>query len=714
MQSYNQERKFQMKKALSLLFAIIAITAICAFSVSALDLSEASNAIITFGQPVTADILKVDEENTHLFELSDSGNLNITLNSAVPYFTIAVYDAQGNKLWNEDAKCGGKTYTKSIPLTAGSYYFDVLCYNKKYGSYNLLLTFDASGESFKEAQGGSNNTIVNADNNVLSLGKKYTGFLALNDYDDYFKVELGDAGVITLDMESEVALLKADFYDGNGSKAWGGDVKIENGKKSIDVALTAGTYYFHVYRSTNNYGSYNFTLNFEPANETVVEAQNGSNNKPQVASKISTNTDVGGVIAYNDLDDYYTFTLEDAGTLEVQLTSAVDSFKLEFLDSNGKDKLWAADAGCAGYTYYNTFDITAGTYYLHIYRNKDFYGVYNLNLKYIPSGESFKEVQGGSNNTVEKASDIQVNKLYTGSIGINDTTDYYCFSLASMDKIDFTLNSEATCFSVRILDAKGNRLINEEAYCKGQTFTKSLQLSAGIFYIHISRLNEVTGTYTFTLSGKQNNASNVRTTNFGSVVSSWAVGEAEEANKLGLIPSVLLGTDLTEKVNRAEFAAIAVKLYEHISNSKIFMGDNPFNDISSNKFMNEIIKASTIGITSGTSDTTFSPNALITREQMATMLCRAYKKKAYPAWTVDTDAKFPLKSDGVAKFSDDAQISSYAKEAVYFMASKGIINGVDDAGVIFAPKNDASKGDSYGLATREQAIIIALRCAKNL
>ncbi len=703
-----------MKKALSLLLTIVALTAICAFSASALDLTEASNAMITFGQPVTADILKVDEENTHLFELSDSGNLNITLNSAVPYFTLTIYDAQGTKLWGEDAKCNGKTYTKSVPLTAGSYYFDVLCYNKKYGSYNLLLTFDPSGESFKETQGGSNNTIVNADNNVLSLGKKYTGFLALNDYDDYFKVQLGDAGVVTLNIESEVALLKADFYDGNGNKAWGSDVKLENGKKTIDVALTAGTYYFHVYRSTNNYGAYSFTLDFAPANETVVEAQNGSNNKAQVASKIDVNKDIGGVIAYNDLDDYYTFTLKEAGTLEIQLTSAVNSFKVEFLDSDGKDKMWSADAGCAGYTYYNTFDITAGTYYFHIYRNKDFYGAYNLKLKFIPSGESFKEAPNGSNNTVEKASDIQVNKLYTGSIGINDTTDYYCFSLASMDKIDFTLNSEATCFTLRILDSKGNRIVNEDAYCKGQTFKKTLQLSAGLFYIQIARLNEVTGTYTFTISGKQNNASNVRTTNFGSVVSTWAVAEAEEANKLGLIPAVLLGTDLTEKVNRAEFAAIAVKLYEHISNSKIYMGENPFNDISSNKFMNEIIKASTIGITSGTSDTTFSPNSLITREQMATMLCRAYKKKAFPDWTVDTDAKFPLKTDGAAKFSDDGKISGYAKEAVYFMASKGIINGVDDAGVIFAPKNDPSKGASYGLATREQAIIIALRCAKNL
>ena len=87
------------------------------------------------------------------------------------------------------------------------------------------------------------------------------------------------------------------------------------------------------------------------------------------------------------------------------------------------------------------------------------------------------------------------------------------------------------------------------------------------------------------------------------------------------------------------------------------------------------------------------------------MICRAYKKTKNAEWTVETDSKYPLKFTSPAKFSDDKDISPYANEAVYFMAANNIINGVDDAGVVFAPKN---------IATREQAIIIALRCAKNL
>ena len=50
--------------------------------------------------------------------------------------------------------------------------------------------------------------------------------------------------------------------------------------------------------------------------------------------------------------------------------------------------------------------------------------------------------------------------------------------------------------------------------------------------------------------------------------------------------------------------------------------DNPFTDTNDEY----VLKAYALGITFGTSETTFTPNAEITREQMATMLTRALNK----------------------------------------------------------------------------------------
>lgn len=202
------------------------------------------------------------------------------------------------------------------------------------------------------------------------------------------------------------------------------------------------------------------------------------------------------------------------------------------------------------------------------------------------------------------------------------------------------------------------------------------------------------------------------TTSFGSEVSNWAKEEVEEAYDEKLVPEVLVGKDLTQKVDRAEFAAIAVALYENLTGSKATKSNNPFNDIYGNGCEDDILKAYNLDITTGTSATTFDPNVNITREQMATMLTRAYKKSEFKDWTIAKDADYPLNFMGVQKFADDSEISDYAKESVYFMARWDIIKGV--GGNKFAPKNSATLGESYGYATREQAVIVALRSAKHL
>lgn len=201
-------------------------------------------------------------------------------------------------------------------------------------------------------------------------------------------------------------------------------------------------------------------------------------------------------------------------------------------------------------------------------------------------------------------------------------------------------------------------------------------------------------------------------TSFSSTVSSWAKQEVEEAYAEDIVPDILVGEDLTKQVDRAEFAAIAVNLYENLSEETVQVGENPFYDIDGNECASEIVKAYNLNITNGITATDFEPELLITREQAATMLTRAYKKSEWEAWTLATDAEYSLNSMGVKKFDDDAEIADWAKESVYFMVKWGIINGIDENN--FAPKANATLGESYGYATREQAIVLALRSAKHL
>ena len=193
--------------------------------------------------------------------------------------------------------------------------------------------------------------------------------------------------------------------------------------------------------------------------------------------------------------------------------------------------------------------------------------------------------------------------------------------------------------------------------------------------------------------------------------SEWAKDELARADELGLIPETLEGADLTSDITRAEFAAVAVKVYEALANGEAIPAViNPFTDTSDI----EILKAYNIGAVNGTSATTYSPNDLLNREQAATMLTRVFKKVSIPGWTLATDSQFALAYEKPTAFADDADISDWAKDSVYFMAANGIINGLGNNK--FAPKNvtSADEANGYANATREQALIIAMRMVENL
>ena len=192
--------------------------------------------------------------------------------------------------------------------------------------------------------------------------------------------------------------------------------------------------------------------------------------------------------------------------------------------------------------------------------------------------------------------------------------------------------------------------------------------------------------------------------------SEWATLELQKADELGLIPESLRGADMKKPITRAEFAAVSVKVYEALSGAAAIPSiNNPFADTSDI----EVLKAYNVGITVGTGATTFEPDALLNREQAATMLTRVFKRVSITGWTMQTDGQFALVYEKPAPFADDRDISDWAKDSVYFMAANKIILG--DGGK-FMPKATTSDEEArgYAQATREQALLIAVRMVENL
>ena len=195
----------------------------------------------------------------------------------------------------------------------------------------------------------------------------------------------------------------------------------------------------------------------------------------------------------------------------------------------------------------------------------------------------------------------------------------------------------------------------------------------------------------------------------------WALDELKKADAIGIIPSSIRFGDLKEPITREEFAAVSIMIYEYLNGEKASIPEtNPFTDTDNA----DVLKAYAAGITNGTGKTTFSPNDKLNREQAATMLTRVYKKLIFDGWTLENDSSFDDQFKGMftppAAFDDDSRISSWAKDSVYFMASKGIINGTGQNR--FSPRavTEEEKNSGYATATREQALLIAYRMAQKL
>lgn len=200
-------------------------------------------------------------------------------------------------------------------------------------------------------------------------------------------------------------------------------------------------------------------------------------------------------------------------------------------------------------------------------------------------------------------------------------------------------------------------------------------------------------------------ASNIVTIGSGSFyseASTWAVTGLNQANEYGLIPDILKGADMTKPITREEFCELAVLLYEKVKETTAAPASpNPFTDTANS----QILKAYALGITTGTSATTFSPNTLINREQCATMLFKAIK-------AIAPNADYSI--TGVKDFPDQQYISSWAVEATKYMSKLGIIKG-DPAGY-FMPKatTTAQTAAGYGMATREAAILMTVKTYENV
>ena len=139
-----------------------------------------------------------------------------------------------------------------------------------------------------------------------------------------------------------------------------------------------------------------------------------------------------------------------------------------------------------------------------------------------------------------------------------------------------------------------------------------------------------------------------------------------------------------ENMSRAMLATVLYRMSGETAEA-----DSSFRDVSSSSYYAAAVNwASSEGIVNGTGADVFSPNASITREQLAAMLYR---------YAGETSVSADLSA-----YTDTVDISPYASKAVEWCVAKGILSG--ESATRLAPQDTATRAECAAMLQRFAAL----------
>lgn len=173
--------------------------------------------------------------------------------------------------------------------------------------------------------------------------------------------------------------------------------------------------------------------------------------------------------------------------------------------------------------------------------------------------------------------------------------------------------------------------------------------------------------------------------------SEWAAGEID-THAADFLKAATGDIDYVKSITREEFAIVALYIYAAASGMELpeMSVENPFTDCNNPL----VVTAYGLGLVKGVSETEFSPEASVTREQICVMLTRI-AQQLVPDLNMDV-VKGSLPE--LTEFADGNIVSDWAVDSVKLMVFAGLIKGTDEG-----------KINPLGNCTVQEALIIAKR-----
>ncbi len=314
---------------------------------------------------------------------------------------------------------------------------------------------------------------------------------------------------------------------------------------------------------------------------------------------------------------------------------------------------------------------------------------------------------GDKTFTIESAGEVLLAQMYTPS---NDATlseitvDGKTISRFSPEKESYSYTvaaDNAGVVSAKTTDENATAAIEQTSIPGTAKITVTAQdgVTTKVYTVRLSRKSEPTpvvtappytgpsGNQGSTTGGAANTGFGLFTedtkTSFADIAGHWAMNDIEAMAVKGIVNGVTATTFEPDRaITRAEFATLLVKGLGLTSSAT-----TGFMDVQTGGWYAPYVNAAAnAGLIVGY-DGYFRPDDLITREEMAVIIAKAYAFRGGKA-----------AAGSIGKFADIADISDWARSYVDTVTSAGLISGMTED--TFVPQDNATRAQAVSLLKR--------------
>ena len=311
--------------------------------------------------------------------------------------------------------------------------------------------------------------------NLFKAGKVH---ISVRAYIDYMNVSL-------LDTDKSSSMADLSYFGGNGNEP-----KVQH----IEIDLEPGKYYLR-FQKRNSNGKYDYKLAYKDAFNQEFEP----NNTFDSAQSYKIGDEINGFMPYNDDYDYYKVEINEAGRVHINAKVFMDYLNVDLLLDDGSTPVSSLSyfGGSSSEPKLNTItcDIEKGIYYIRV-KKRSYTGIYVITSEFITANKT----EFLSNDTLESATNIELNDNLIGFISATNFYDYYVFNIDQASQINIDVISYIDYLNVDLLKDDGSTPISNLSYFGGSFIepkkkTISIQsLESGKYYLRC-KIRGNTGKY---------------------------------------------------------------------------------------------------------------------------------------------------------------------------------------------------------------------------